>query len=85
MTHYLLRLCLPSKAYGQPAEILAEAHKDLPRWEYGWSRQLRSRPGLLYVYAKVCSLPDEDCVRFQGWLMQKQAHEDAKEVEPLEP
>ncbi len=81
MTHYLLRLCLPSKAYGQPAQILSEVHKDLPRWEYGWSRQLHGKPGLLYVLGKVCALPDEDCRLYNAWLENKQAHEDDVEAE----
>jgi len=76
MTHYLLRLTMPL------GEIVSEAHKDLPRAEYGWSRQLRSNRAL-YVVLKVCGLEDEKCFRYQAWLTEKARHEDEREAAAL--
>jgi len=76
MTHYLLRLTMPL------GEIVAEAHKDIPRAEYGWSRQLR-RNRALYVFLKVCGLEDEECFRYQAWLTEKARHEDDREASAL--
>ena len=76
MTHYLLRLTMPL------GEIVAEAHKDLPRAEYGWSRQLRANRALCVVLS-VCGLEDEKCFRYQAWLTEKARHEDDREAEAL--
>ena len=82
MTHYLLRLCLPNPAFGQQATNLAEVHKDLPRAEYGWSRQLHGNKSM-YVLLRVCALPDEDCPRYAAWKAKKDEHEDDIESEAL--
>ena len=82
MSHYLLRLCIPNPSFGQQAQNLAEVHKDLPRAEYGWSRQLHGNKAM-YVLLRVCALPDEDCVRYEAWRSRRTQHEDDVEAERL--
>jgi hypothetical protein len=82
MSHYLLRLCLPSAEWGKQATELAQAHKDLPRAEYGWSRQLHGNKAM-YVILRVCLFEDEECLHYQAWLEHREAHEDDKEAEAL--
>jgi len=91
MTHYLLRLCTPNKEWGKPAVVLQEVHKDLPRAEYGWARQMEDKA--LYFTCRKCALADDEedakafgqpvCKRYQAWLEHKGAHEDAVEAEKL--
>lgn len=81
MTHYLLRLCTPNKEWGKAAVVLAEVHKDLPRADYGWARQMENKN--LYFTCRKCLFTDEGCKKFQAWKEKKDGHEDDIEAEAL--